>query len=161
MYSPKEIDSIKATYEGLVAEKLIGIELDAYGNPSAIYGKQVTDILVDAITSLDNFPMKCVVENAMLEASTENYISIMAGFMLRKDMRVISYKVDQCIARSIYEAAFLEIPESLFTQKEIQAMLRQHPDFEAMVQRDIDRGRLLADELDDSKERVADMRMTA
>lgn len=157
MYTPAEISTIRALFEKLVAEKRISIELDAYGDPVQQYSRDAMNDLSFEITKLESFPSKDVVENAVREACLEHWVEIFSGFMNGVDRIQMKSRFFATVFRLIDEAAFLEISESLFTQKEIKDMLRQHPDYLDMVQRDIREGKLLADELDDSKQRCADM----
>ncbi len=137
MYTQKEVATIAELIAKLIADRKIGFEMDEFGNPKAEYSKESADTLVEAITSLDNFPVREAVQNAMLDAALELSSYIFIGFKERKVTLTLGPKANKHVERAIYDAAFLEIPESLFTVKQIQAMLRLHPDYVATREKDI------------------------
>lgn len=150
MYTPEEISTIADKFKELVAERKIGFELDGFGNPVQKYFFDAKDVLAEAIKCLPSFPRKCVVENAMLEASTDWHEEIFEAATCEEVPSL--YLMEQVFAdikRSIHEAAFLDISDKLFTTKQIQAMLRQHPDYLKVRDADIRAGKLYADEMED------------
>lgn len=151
-YTPKEISTIADKFKELVAERKIGFQLDAFGNPVQEYSREAMDQLSAAITALPNFPVRDVVENAMLAASTEyssEIFTVCTCLTTRVGRSSVNINVCSYIKRAIHEAAFLEISEHLFTTKQIQAMLRQHPDYLSVRESDIRTGRLEREELED------------
>jgi hypothetical protein len=151
MYTPKETAIIRTIFETLVLEKRISIEIDGYGNPVQHYTREAMETLSNAIKRLPSFPRKCVVENAMLETSTDYSGEIFAAICGEIPMEQVRVCVFENVARLVNEAAFLETSESLFTTAQIQDMLRQHPDYEYIAQRAIREGKLLRDEMDEMR----------
>lgn len=149
MYTPTEVASVKALYQRLVELNLIRIEeLDGFGEPMPVYTAEAERQLITAITSCSGFPWKCHLDNAALAT---DHIGV--GKSLDGVMGFI---------RSLLEGdAMLELTESLFPKAELNSMLKDHHEYLDMVQDNVRRGLLLAEEMDDSAERVSDMRSVA
>lgn len=162
MYTPAEISKVKTLYQNLVELNLIRIEeLDGFQEPVAHYMPEATKKLAELITSASGFPHKCVVENAMLSASSEYSWAIFAAYKGFFDPTEMRRNVMQSVNDFITDAAMLELTESLFPQAELNSMLKDHHEYLDMVQDNVRRGLLLAEEMDDSAERVSDMRLAS
>jgi hypothetical protein len=162
MYTPAEVAKVKSLYQNLVELNLIRIEeLDGFGEPVAQYTAEARRQLIKAITGCENFPWPCVIENASLH-TTASYIP-----ELRRVFRGVFNKAAvmdlfwQSMEHEISEAAMLELTESLFPKAELNSMLKDHHEYLDMVQDNVRRGLLLAEEMDDSAERVRDMEHAA
>ncbi len=152
-YTAQNIASVKALYQNLVQLNLITIEeLDAFGEPIAHYKPEATQQLVTAISECKGFSWRCHLENAgmTIADSLDKYPH---GFPIETVMGYVKTLIEK--------AAMLELTESLFPVAELNSMLKDHSEYLDLVQDYARRGRLFAEEMDDSKERVADQRNAA
>jgi hypothetical protein len=148
MYTSTEISKVKALYQNLVELNLIRIEeLDGFGEPIPVYTAESERQLAKAITECDGFPWRCHLDNAAMTLA-----NIAEGNRMSIDRAADLFRP------LLAEAAMSEITESIFSRAELNSMLKDHHEYLDMVQDNVRRGLLLAEEMDDSAQRVSDMR---
>jgi hypothetical protein len=150
MYTPTEISKVKALYQNLIELNLIRIEeLDGFGEPIPVYTAEAERQLIAAITECKGFPWRCHLDNAAIS---------MADLVEKLTISMSLDSVMTLYKEHLVLFALEELTESLFPKAELNSMLKDHPEYLDMVQDNVRRGLLLAEEMDDSAQRVSDMR---
>jgi hypothetical protein len=157
-YLAAEVFSLETKYRELIASNEIQIErMDSYCNPEPLYSPKARKELIAMITKCQGFSWSCNMQNSMSAAVSElaDYVkdAYEGGCGDEQDMLFGLWRH----AKVEFNKTAMEELREIFYKGEIAEMLKTHPTYDKWVSI-YHREHGPAEEMDDSAERVSDMR---